>query len=218
MLIYKNLIRLDEERNAHIALAMSVVFTFGLIVIFINIPDEVYNNLVSQLGSIITGLAVWFLYKQTVSEQVSDVLEKDGHRASNWHVAGFTLLGIVIYLTLTMLIALSEPTFPGQKVTFDTNEIYHDENVSAMAVQQLADKLFEVQYFGEINPETAARLELTEDGYIITLIIHQDVWEDPDVISELQSMKWFLEVDFQRPATIKLEHYDLSGETKTKSI
>ncbi|QSE99049.1 hypothetical protein [Fulvivirga lutea] len=215
ILIYKNLVRLDKIKEAYIVLAATLIFTLGLLYTLIAIPDDVYNNIPSQLIPTIVGLIVWVLYHFLLSHYVKDSLEAGSATESNWKVAGFTVLGIVIYLFMAFIVGISQPPFPGEKMVFNRNEIYYNDRTSKEDVQKVADVLYEFEYFSD-GYQSIAKLETWPYGYELTLPIIQDYWNDPAVVNDIQILKELLKERLQKDVTIILEDYKLNGDTIVK--
>ncbi|MGE0588291.1 MAG: hypothetical protein AB7O48_06925 [Cyclobacteriaceae bacterium] len=217
ILIYQNLRRLNKEKEAYITIAATLVFTIGLIYVLSIIPESADDRVPLQIGPSLIGLAFWGVYHLLLSEPIKKEFEAGASSESNWKVAGTTALGIVLYLGIALGIGFSQPPFPGEKMSFQNNEIYYDENTNTEDVKKLADQLFLIGYFSEEYANTA-RLETWETRYVVTLPISKDFWTDPAVISDLTSLKSLLEVELGKAVTLTLEDYQLDGKTITKSL
>lgn len=139
ILIYKNLVRLNKEKEAYITLAATLIFTTGLVYTLIAIPNSIFEKIPSQLSPTVIGLIFWVLYHFLLAHQIKAELESGSIKESNWRVAGATVIGIVLYLGIAVGIGFSQPPFPGDKISFNENEIYFDQNTSKEDVKKLAD-------------------------------------------------------------------------------
>lgn len=217
ILIYKNLIRLNKEKEAYVTLTATLLFTIGLIYTLILIPEDLSEKIPSQLSSTAIGLIFWGLYHFLLANFVNNEIENGTPKESNWKVAGTTLIGIVVYFGIAIFIGFTQPAFPGEKMTFNGNEIYYNESTSKEDIEKLAEQLFTYQYFSN-EYQNAAHLETQFTRYVITLPISKDFWNDKDVISELNSLKLILKEEFGKEVTITLEDYELSGKRITKYL
>lgn len=217
ILIYKNLMRLDKDKEAFVSLAVTLVFTVSLIYMLISLPEAFFNKIPSQIFPSIIGLLMFGLYSIVAKRATNKELNNGRLAESNFKVAGLTVVGIIIYFGISLLAGYSQPPYPGDKLTFQENEIYFDKNTSENDVIILSKKLFEFGYFSE-STANVAHLETWKTRYLITLPIDKSVWNDAEVIAQLQSLKWLLEVELKKEVSVRLEHYEITGQQKTKTL
>lgn len=218
ILMYKNLLRLGREREAHVTLASTFIFSLGFIVAAIKTPTEIFDKIPSQVFPAIIGLLVWGLYRLLFGDTVKEKLDEGASKESNRLVTGWTFGGMITYLILLFGVALVEPAFPGDKISFDGNEIYFDSpQTSEKEVKKLASQLYSIEYFsGETY--NAVRISKNQSGYDVQIPIDKEFWEDSEIMDVLFSLKWLLEADLENDVSIFLEHYELNGQTLTKRI
>lgn len=218
ILIYKNLIRLNKEKEAYISIVITLVFTVLLVYSLILMPESFFDKIPAQLFPAIIGLFSWALYHILLAQLVSEKIQSGKTlKESNWRVAGAIISGTILLLSIGYVIVISQPPFPGDKLTYKGNEIYFDDNTSSEDVKKLADNLFTIDYFSE-EFQNVAMLETWKTRYIVTLPISSDYWNDEVIISDLTSLKWLLEVEFKRDVTVRLEDYKLNGDRITKTL
>ena len=97
ILMFLNLQRLGKERDASFVMAGTLLFTVGLVVGLIYIPDEVFGKIPNQLFPTFIGLLIFGIYHWLFSSNVKIVIEEGGHKESNWTVVVITVIGIVLY-------------------------------------------------------------------------------------------------------------------------
>ncbi|WP_421872564.1 hypothetical protein [Marinoscillum sp.] len=217
ILIYKNLHRLNKEKQAYISIAATLIFTVLLVYGLLAIPDEVFDKVPSQLAPSLIGIIFWVLYHYVLADSVKKEFDLGCQKESNWRVAGVTLIGMIIYLAIALGVGFTLPPFPGEKITFKGNDVYFDEHTSEADVEKLANLLFDMEYFSEDYPNVV-RLETKASEYVVILPIGKDFWTNEEITSELTSLKWFLELEFAKKVTLTLEDYQLNGKRITKSI
>lgn len=216
ILIYINLRRLDKEKAAYITLAGTFIFTMGLVYGLINIPEHIIDKIPSNLFPTIIGVIVWALYRILIARVAREELDAGSPRESNWKVARLTLVGIILHAGVLLSVASVTPYFPGDKLTFDGNEVYYDQSqTSDKDVQVLASQLFNIGYFEE-GQNYIAGLETMGDTYIVTLPLRKQAWEDTGIVGSIKNLKDLLQIDYGAKVTIVVEDYDLAGNRLTK--
>lgn len=218
ILIFKNLKRLGKEKESLIVLAGTFLFTVFLIYLLIKLPDEVANNrALGQLIPSIIGLAVYGIYRFSLSKDFRETLADKSNLASNWSVAGVTVIGIIIYLAAAVGIGLMEPPFPGDKYEFQGNAIYAEGEIEDGDIQKVADQLYAAGWF-ETDLGNYVYLYNSAQASELILPISQDFWNDEEVLNGLTSLKWLLEAELGKPISVTMEDYDLSGNTLQKRL
>lgn len=218
ILIYKNLIRLEKEKQAYIVLATTLILCAGLLFAIIATPENILNKIPNQLFPTIWGLLVLAIYHFQFAHLAKETLKSKQARESNWNVTGVTVFGTIVFLVLAIAIGMVEPAFPGKKMEFrGGNEIFYDETTSAKDVKKLSSQLFTSEFFDENYPGTA-RLETNPDSYSVTLLFNKDLWEDQDVLSDLVIIKWLLEAQYNTPVKLMLMDYALNGNEVYKIV
>lgn len=211
-MIFKNCLRLHKEREAYISLAITLIFTIVLIFVSFNLPDDFSSNSATRLLPSLVGLVMWGIYSIALSKEIKTIV--DINKESNWKVAGITILGIVVYLMVVIVLAFTQPPFQGEKIAYGENEIYY-ERTSKDEIAILSRQLFEIGYFSEEYPNSV-KFEKKLGTYKIIIPLVRDLWDDQQLISQLTSMKWLLEVEYGKEVFIVLEEYDLSGKRHIK--
>ena len=84
-------------------------------------------------------------------------------------------------------------------------------------VDKLIVHLEAIDFFGE-DYGNIARLQLADNGYVITMIVDEQLWNDQEIMSSLEVMRGMLEVEFNRPTSLILESVSLSGTSTYKEI
>ncbi len=217
ILIYLNFMRLGREREAYFTLAGTLIFTVALFYSLFVLPEKIVDSIPDFVFTAFYGLIVYLFFRLFLAKDVAQAFESGSMKASNWNVAGLSLLGLVINVVLIFVMAVNMPAFPGEKVTFDSNEVYYSEGISQTDIEILADELFRVEYFGP-EFEGVAHLGMTDSEYTATIPVHKDFWEDEEIIDLIVELKSQLQLRFGKDTYVVLEHYPLSGSTERKVI
>jgi len=148
-----------------------------------------------------------------LKKHIKKLTDEDSVRASNWTVAGYTLLGLVSFMLVTFLIVITEPPFKGEsvKVGETDNEIYYQKaSISKNDIQVLADNLYDLGYFRE-ETSNAVLITRNKEGYTVTIPTNKSVWDNLGIEYSVIILKKELILIYSSPITIVLEDYDMGG-------
>lgn len=214
ILFYLNYKRIKKEKEAYIAMAATLIFTMGMFFTIFQLPEKVVDKIPDSVFSAFYGLLVYGVYKFFLSKEIEHRLNEGAEKASNWSVVAVSILGFVITLVIILGLAVNQPPFEGDKMTFGASkdEIYYDkEKTSPEDVRKLANVLIESGYFGGEAP-SAVHLEKTSQQCEVTLSVDKSYWTDPAVKEFVSLLKQELGAQYHVDVTIILEHYELSGK------
>lgn len=220
ILMYKNFIRFGKEKQAYISIALTLIFTISFGFVILKLSDEILEKLPSPLITSFYGLIAAILYNRFLAKEVKTAIGDGAQRASNWSVAGFTVLGLVINLLIIFGIAYSKPPFSGEKLVVGNSkhEIYYNTTtISEAEVQKLGDELIALGVFTDEVPQTVY-LGSSGERYALTIPVQLNSIEDTELATEMKALTWSLEDAFGKPFTITLESYNLTGKRTVKSI
>ncbi len=218
LLIYKNYQSLGKKKQAYIALSSTLIFTVAFFYGMFQIPQDIIDRIPSFVFTAFYGILVFIFFRIFMAKDVNEAFEAGTKKGSNWAVAGITILGLILNLGIIFGLAIDQPIYDGEVINVDGNELYYDsESVSIEDANKLADQFIINDFFGA-NYGNAARLQLIDDQFIVTMLVDEQLWSDSEIIINLTSMKWLLEVEFGKPTKLKLESVSLSGKSKYKEI
>ena len=219
IIFYKNFMTLNRPKDALFSLLVSFIFTVLLFVALIKLPPEVMDKVPNFVFTAFYGIITAILYRKLLKKDIENLDEEVYTRASNWAVAGYTALGIVLFLLTVFFIAISQPTFPGEvvKVGNTKNEIYYQGNVSKDNIQLLANTLNDLGYFSE-ETANAAQIKSEKKKFTVTILVKKDFWDNPDIQSAIMILKSELVINYSKDVIIVLEDYDLMGNKSAKEF
>lgn len=217
LLIYRNYKALGKDKEAYIALGATFVFTILFFYALLQIPQEILDKVPNILFTAFYAVLVFIFFRHFMAKDVEAAYEIGAAKASNWSVAGITIVGIILNLVIIVGLAIDQPFYDGEVQNVNGNELYYDISVPQEDLDKLIAKLEEHDFFG---PDYAniARLQMIGDAYLITMVVDEQFWINQDIMSSLTSTKWLLEVEFGRPTHLKLESVSLTGNSKYKEL
>ena len=152
ILIYRNLKKLGETRQATTALLIAGVFTFLLFFGIMQIPDPVMERIPSLAFTTLYTVVVFFTYRRFLADRINSEIMEPENRSSNWSVAGYTFLGLIINLVIIFIIRSAQPAYQGEKISFGSmnHELYYDKDlIDRATVEDVARVLTQTQFFDE---------------------------------------------------------------------
>ncbi len=217
ILFYRNFKTLGEEKKAYITLASTLIFTITFFYALFQIPEAILDKIPGVLFTSIIGVGVYFLFERFMSKEIEEALNSGASIGSNWAVAGLSIIGLIINLSIIFGFALNRGYYEGDILKVNGNELYYDESVTVEDAQKLTKQLKMSDFFGE-EYGNIARLQLEGDHFKVTLLVDEQLWKEVQIIDELVAMKWLLETDLGRPTKVILESASFSGKSRYKEI
>ena len=220
ILIYQNLKKLGETRQATAVLLITGLFTFLLFYGIIQRPAHVMERIPSLAWTTFYTVIVFFVYRRFLADRVNSEITEPENRASNWSVAGYTFLGLIINLVIIFAIGSTQPAYSGEKITFGSlkHELYYDEAlIDRSTVEEVARVLTQTEFFNE-EYQKAVKLELKNEQLVLLMNVQRKNWSDSDLFMELTNLKVELQTSLRQEVSIELIHYELNGEKDRKKI
>ena len=217
LLIYYNYKALGKEKEAHIALASTLIFTVAFFYGLFQLPAELLDKIPNIFFTAFYGILVFLFFRYFMAEDINQAFESGAFKRSNWSVAGITILGLVVNLAIVFGLAIDQPFYEGEVAKINGNELYYDQSVPIKDVNKLINQFESIDFFGS-NYGNIGRIQLNKNEYQITMIVDEQFWSDEAIISSLTSLKWSLEADFEKTTKLKLESVLLSGTSKFKQL
>ncbi|MGM0552085.1 MAG: hypothetical protein ACQESW_13485 [Bacteroidota bacterium] len=220
ILIYKNLKRIGDDKNASLTLLATFVFTVLLFYGVMQLPEAVLDKLPNILfTSIYTGV-VYLIYNQLLADRINDKIVEPENRMSNWNVTGFTVMGVITSLLIIFVFAIYSPAFPGEKMEYGEvkHEIFFDKGeVPEADLDKVGQILTEFEYFNN-EVRQAVRIDYVDNAYQLNLPMQKESWANLGLIRALNALKASLNAKVGKEFKLILIHYELSGETIIKEI
>lgn len=220
ILIYQNLKKLGETRQATATLLITGLFTFLLFYGILQIPAHVMERIPSLAFTTFYTVIVFFVYRRFLADCVNNEIVEPGNRATNWSVAGYSFLGLIINMVIIFAIGSAQPAFSGEKMTFGSlkHEVYFDQDlIDRSTVEDVGRVLTQTQFFDE-EYQKAVKLELKNELLVLVMNVQRKNWSDSDLFMELINLKKELHTSLRREVSVELIHYDLNGEEDRKKI
>lgn len=215
IMIFYNLKKLGMEKEANVSMAISILFTslffYGIIITPIEVLDKIPDLVFT---AIIAGI-VYVAFRHFLGTQVENALAEGSSIASNWSVAGMTLLGLSITIGIGLGFAFTVNTYPGEPYDFNGNTIYYETSkVTPEILRATASELTGIDYFG-VNYGSEVHLKY-DDGFILTIPAQKEYW------NEVRGVFGFIEetLEFQTNENfiIQMESFNFSGRSDYEKI
>ena len=217
ILIYINYKRMGDTKAAILALIVTLFLTTLFFAGLFSLPDELFDKIPDIIFTALYSLVVMVFFNFFMEEKISALIEAGVEKASNWSVAGFTVIGVVLNLIIIVGLAVSQPVFPGEVITYEGNEVYYnEEEILPEQVLNLASLLYDIGYFDD-QSANYVHIDRTDETYQLTLPFHKDYWYDEEVERIFEVLKMQLSADLEGPVVIILEHYSLA-DTETMEL
>lgn len=218
LLIYRNFKNQGEARRAITTLTITFVFTILLFYGVFLIPESISEKIPNVVFSSLYTIIVYLVYHNYFAKTINTKIAEKENKFSNWRVAGFTFLGLLINIVIIVGMGFISPMFPGQKVTYGTieHEIYFDEgDISITQLDDLAKTLYEYEYFSD-DIQQSVRIEKADMQYSLIMPLDRSVWNNTEILSALRNLKSDLSSRLGSNTEIILEYYTLSDTHRKK--
>lgn len=217
LLIYRNYIALGKEGQAYKALASTLIFTILFFYGIFQIPEHVIDQIPNAAFTLFYGVLVFIFFRKFLADDVNEAIQSGVEKGSNWAVAGYTVLGLIINLAIAFGLANYEPFYEGEVVEVNGNELYFDSSVPERDVNMLVEQFKTNDFFGP-DYGNIARLQIINNKYFITVVVDESLWSDQGVIDFFRSLKWIMETEYGKTTNLKLESVSLSGKSIYKEL
>lgn len=220
ILIYKNFKRVGDDKKALWTFIITTLFTASIFYGLMQLPDSITDKIPNIAFTSLYTIIVYIVYHKYLASLINDKIIEKENKASNWSVAGITVLGLIINLLIIMLLAYAQPTFPGEKFLYGElkHEIFYDKSdFNEAQIKSIGDVLAESGYFNN-EFRQSVRIEIIDKKTQLLLPLQKDVWDNQDINNEIIELKKVLAIIINQDIDILLIHYELSGKTITRKM
>jgi hypothetical protein len=171
-LIFKNYKVFRKYETAQKALIISIVCTIitfsGIFLIPSNIIDKFPNTLIPF---IYTGIIALIINKYQ-DNLINEYLASGGLKASNWVVAGYSLVGLIIILLFIIPIAISLPQSGYEKESKIYNKVllHSSKKLDIKISEKIIDAIQQTEYM-DVNQESDLFLNEENNQYILKFVL-----------------------------------------------
>lgn len=220
ILIYKNFKRIGDDQKANWTLMFTGIFTVSIFYGLMKLPEEITGKIPDIIFTSLYTFIVYTIYNNLLAEKINARIMDDDDEASNWTVAGFSVLGLLLNLIIIFAFAFAQPAFPGDKYEYGEmkHEIFYDSGeISQTDLQAIGRTLTRFAYFSN-EIKQSVRVDKEYNHYILTIPVQKEYWEDDAIINQLAYLKVMLNAALNKPCTVRLIHYELTGDTETLDL
>ena len=220
ILIYKNFKRIGDDRKASLTLLLTFLFTFVLFYSLMHLPEDISDKLPNILfTSLYTGI-IYIVYNRYFANKFNTMIVDSENKMSNWNVTGLTIVGLLINIIIIFGFAFSEPTFPGEKIEYGElkHELFYDRgDINEQDLTTIGEILTDFEYFNN-KFQQSIRVEKINTQYFLNMPFQNEYWDEPELLVELNNLKFSLKVKTKKDFKIVLIHYNLSGGVLKKDL
>jgi hypothetical protein len=175
ILMALNYRRLDPDKSV-LTIILGILAT-GILLAFVFVLPDNFPNAV--LPAAYTGAMAW-VAEMKQGPAIRTATAAGEPKASHWRAIGIGLATLISLMLVLFAIVFS---LPEDKVTFGPNqqqEIYFEEGATEQDARKLYAVLAESKFFGD-RP-ASAYLKREKSGWLVTLVVVDGAWNDPDVV------------------------------------
>ena len=220
LLIFKNFKTIEEDSKAIMTLIITLIFSALLFWGLVNIPDSISNKIPDIVFTTFYTAVVYLVYHSYFARLINPKIESNEHKASNWIVAGYSLLGLAGSLALIIWFGYNQSIFTGDIAYFGKiqDEVYYNpETIDTEVVNTIGRILTKYEYF---NDETQVRVQIEkiEGTYVLSLIIGIEYISNQEVINFLHVLRDDLSKQLNGEVKIVVLAFDKTGNEQTMEI
>lgn len=181
ILMALNYRRIDPDKSV-LTIILGILVT-GIVLVFAFVLPDNFPNAV--LPAAYTGAMAWVAEKKQGSA-IRAATAAGEPKASHWRAVG---IGLATLIPLVLVLFAIVFSLPEDKVTFGPNqqqEVYFEEGATEQDARKLYAVLAESKVFGD-QPATAY-LKREKSGWLVTLVVADGAWNDPDVVGFFEAL------------------------------
>lgn len=216
ILFYKNFMRLGKELQAYLSLVISLSLISLLIFISAFVEDSVIHKIPNYFFNLIWLLLVYFVYRLYLLKYVQKAFGQGATKGSNWSVAGLTLAGLIVTVSIAFAYSFFIPEFKGEHHAYGPNRLFHDSSVTQAELDIISERLYAMEYFDDQGYD--ARIIKKEDHFELSLLYLASYWNDDSFMTYFEDMALLMEGYLNQKVVIVLRDYNARGNLITKRI
>ncbi len=219
ILFYHNFKRLDQQKKALIATLVSIILIILICFSYFTNPEGLIANMPRYGLPVLYAICTYFAYRVYLHKVVQQVTkEVTIVPASNWHVAGFTMLGFIPTAALVFVAVWFAPEFSGSFKAYNNDRIYYARSgITESDLDKLAGHMTNFGYFGQ-DLDYEIKLENMGTHLEVSLPYLSAYWWDPQEMTIIVNEAKIIEADFGVPVVIVLRDYNGRGDLITKRM
>jgi hypothetical protein len=211
-LISKNYKAFGNDNAARNSIFIGILSTILMFVCIFMIPENIIDKIPQQLIPFVyTAIIAVFVEKQQ-GQKIKDFLADDGQKASNWQVAGYGLLGLVIIAAFLVVITFAIPTEGYEKtISIEKNvKLHHSKDIEDLKSQRIATQ---IKQSGFMEASEGVDLFLDTEGnfYRLKFVLSDaSVLSDTMLLSDFNGLEKYLNYNLNLDKKIEIGFTDIN--------
>jgi hypothetical protein len=220
IMFFRNFMLLGRIKDAVFTILITSVAVVTVVILSFKLESSSANNYLTNFFSSGFVLVSAICYQAFLKAEVRRLKQEKYQRASNWKVVWYSIAGLIVFMSISFLVAQSIPPYPGTSLEAGNteNRMYFDERrINNTEVTIVAQALYDIGYFTD-ESSNAALIEEDQHGYTVTFMMASVYLEDPEVNFLITQLKLALQRELNKPVTLVLEEWDLLGNRSVTEI
>jgi hypothetical protein len=176
ILIAHNYKTFGESRKSMLWVLTGILWTLLLVALAFAIPEK-FNRSAGMVIPFLNGALLYPIINRLQGKRIKEHFDNHGEKASNWLIAGLTILVAAMILVPVIVLDTMSPINGLKRQAFGTNGIYYNHDMPLEEVNQLGGILKRVEYF---NPESVAEVIFlsNDSAYEMKLLVDKPALDD----------------------------------------
>jgi hypothetical protein len=193
----------DKRQKATNWIIIGIIWTIALFAVAMMIPEGILDKTRALIPAL-NGLILYPIIKRLQGAQIDDHFRHDGERASNWIIAGYTILITLIIIIPIIFFSKISPINDYERLAFNSDGVYYNSSMPIKEVNKLGGILQRIGYFNQKSPSEVVFLS-RDTLYDFKLVTEKSNFDNKEYLSSIQQIfKHVASYDFIRPIVFKI--------------
>ncbi|TDN97665.1 hypothetical protein [Sunxiuqinia elliptica] len=211
-LISKNYKVFGNEDAARNSVFIGIISTFFLFVGIFMIPEHIIDKIPQPVIPGIYTAIIAGLVEKLQGQKIKDFLLEDGQKASNWHAAGYGLIGLLIMIVFLVVMIFTIPTEGYEKnINIDKNvKLHYSKDIEDLKTERIASV---IKQSGFMEGSEGAELFLNTEGNFYRLkfvLTDTSILSDTMLLSEFNGFENYLNYNLNLDKRIEIGFTDIN--------
>lgn len=176
------------------------------------IPEHIVDKIPQPVIPGIYTAIIAGLVEKLQGQKIKDFLLEDGQKASNWHAAGYGLIGLLIMVVFLVVMIFTIPTEGYEKnINIDKNvKLHYSKDIEDLKTERIASV---IKQSGFMEGSEGAELFLNTEGNFYRLkfvLTDTSVLSDTMLLSEFNGFENYLNYNLNLDKKIEIGFTDIN--------